>query len=290
MTQNDLFAARDAILDNRGSRRRYRFYKVRLSEREAWTGSAIAALFNALGMLLEIVIVRKVPGISPTPALISAAIGFTLLALLLIGRKKPSRLWASVAFSVNTASVVTALQVTNRQFALLESNWVPFQASKLGCLIAALLAPGFGIGLLSILAYTFSALFQFEFFFPPELKAQVDQIEPWPILAFGLAGIFALIYRFRQAQLEQELAEIQAQHFAIRELTNAFLNIRDLMNTPLQVMEFSLQVLRNSNDVSQRLLDRLDRSVQSLKQVNVMLVQHEKEIQRQAYRKTETVG
>ena len=286
MTQPDLFATRDVVLDSRRSRRRYRWYKVRLSEREAWAGASIAALFNSLGMLLEIALDRKIPGISPIPAVVSASIGVALLALLLIGRKRPSLLWASVAFSVNTASVVTALLLTNRQFAVLESNWVPFQASKLGCLIAALLAPEFGIGLLSILAYALSALLQFEFFFPPELKASVASAEPWPIFAFGLAGIFALIYRFRQAQLEQDLAEIQAQHFAIRELTKAFLNIRDLMNTPLQVMEFSVQVLRKSNEVPTPVVDRIDRSVQSLKQVNMMLVQHEKEIERQANRQT----
>jgi hypothetical protein len=241
-------------------------------------------------MLLAIALDRKIPGTSLLPGVVSACIGVALLTLLLIGRKRPSLFWVSIAFAVNSGSVVTALLLSNQQFAaVLGSDWVPFQANKLGCLIAALLTPGFGIGLLSILAYTLSALLQFEFFFPPALKARVALVEPLPILAFGLAGIFALIYRFRQAQLEQELAEIQAQHFAIRELTNAFLNIRDLMNTPLQVIEFSVQALRNSNEVPKPLLDRIDRSVQNLKQINMMLVQHEKEIERQANRQTETM-
>jgi hypothetical protein len=282
MTRNGSFTANGPDFDNQRAGRRYRFYKVHLSEREAWLGVTVAALFNALGMLIDIALARKFPGISPTPAVISASIGLILFVVLFNGRGKPSLKWASIAFSINTASVVAALLFTNPQFAVSERNWVPFQASKLGCLISALLAPSFGIGLLSILAYALSAYFQFEFFFPPELTAQVASAEPWPILAFGLAGILALIYRFRQTQLEQELARIQAQHFALRELTDAFLNIRDRMNTPLQVIEFSVHALQNSKDVPVPLLDRIDRSLQSLKQINAALIQREREIERQA--------
>ena len=283
MTKNDSVDPRDAILRDRHSGRG-RFYRVRLSERDAWFGATLAALFNVLGMLLELALVRKTPGVSPRPAAISAMVGLALLMMLFIRRKAPSRKLASVIYSFNAASVVTALVWTNLQFAVSERNWLPFQANKLGCLIAAYLAPGFGVGVLSILAHCLSALLQFEFFFPPELKAQVADAEPWPILAFGLAGILALIYRFRQAQLEQELARIQAHNFAIRELTEAFLNIRDLMNTPLQVIELSVNMLRNSNESPGPLLDRIDRSVQSLRKVNAVLVQHERQIESQAKR------
>ncbi len=277
MTPNDPVDA-NAVLSGRHSGRRLRFYNVRLPEWDAWFAATIAALFNVLGMLLEVALIRTIPGISPRPAVISAFVGLILLLTLFIRRKTPSLPWASVIYSLNTASVITTLLWTNLQFAVLERNWVPFQASKLGCLVAAILAPEFVVGLLSILAYSLSALLQFAFFFPPELKARVAAAEPWPILAFGLAGVLVLIYRFRQAQLEQEVARIQAQNFAIRELTNAFFNIRDLMNTPLQVIELSLNVLRNSNQTPPTILDRIDRSLQNLRKINALLVQHEKEI------------
>src|SRR4029077_1010936 len=100
--------------------------------------------------------------------------------VLFMRRKTPSHKLAAVVYLFMTASIVTALLWTNLQYAVSVRNWVPFQASKLGCLIAAIIAPGFGLGLLSILAYCLSALLQFEFFFPPELKARVDSGEPWP--------------------------------------------------------------------------------------------------------------
>jgi hypothetical protein len=264
----------------------FNFYKVCLSERDAWFGATLAALFNALGMLLEIAIVRKIPGVSAKPPTVSALVGLVLLLVLFIQRKRPSHKCASLVFSLNTASVVIALLSTNLQFAVWQRNWAPFQAIKLGCLVAAILAPAFWVGFLSILAYCLSALLQFEFFFSPVMKAQVAPDEPWPILAFGLAGILALVYRFRGAQLEQEVAMIQAHNFAIRRLTNASLNIRDRMNTPLQVIEISTDLLRNSNESPKQILDRIDRSVQSLREINSMLVRQEKAIESQTHQYT----
>ena len=283
MTTNDSVTANDTARRERSGRAR-RFYNIRLSDRDAWFGATVAALFTAVGMLLEVAIVRKIPRISAKPAEVSAFVALLLLIFLFIRRKTPSVRWASVVYLVNTASVITVLVLTNLQFAVSERNWVPFEATKLGCLIAAMVAPGFWVGLVSILAYFFSAFLQFEIFFPPEIRSQVADAEPWPLLAFALAGVLALVYRFRRAQLEQEIAYVEAQSFAIKRLANAFLNIRDLMNTPLQVIELSIDLLRKSNHGNKPVIDRIDHSMQMLREINSVLVQHEKEIEWQAKR------
>jgi hypothetical protein len=283
MTTNNSVSATDTARRER-SGRASRFYNIRLSERDAWFGATVAALFTAVGMLLEVAIVRKIPRISAKPAEVSAFVALLLLIFLFIHRKTPSVRWASVVYLVNTASVITVLVLTNLQFAVSEPNWVPFEATKLGCLIAAMVAPGFWVGLVSILAYFFSAFLQFEIFFPPEIRSQVADAEPWPLVAFALAGVLALVYRFRRAQLEQEIAYVEAQSFAIKRLANAFLNIRDLMNTPLQVIELSIDLLRKSNHGNKPVIDRIDHSMQMLREINSVLVQHEKEIEWQAKR------
>src|SRR5262245_4456809 len=205
-------------------RRPLRFYNVHVSAKEAWLGAAFAASFNLLGMLLEMAVIGRFPGISRRPALVSAALALLMLLFLFIRRKTPSAGWAAVIYSLVTASVIVVLLSTNLQFAVADRNWLPFQASKLGCLVAAMVAPGFWVGLLSIFAYALSALLQWEFFFPLEIKAGIDAAEPWPIIAFAVAGVFALVYRFRGIQLEQQLARLQAHNFAIKQLANAFLN------------------------------------------------------------------
>jgi len=283
MTTKDPVALNDAARAER-SWQATRFYNVRLSKREAWFGATVAAFFTAVGMLLEVALIRKLPGISAKPAGISALVALVLLIVLFIRRKTPSVQWASVLYIVNTVSVATVLLLTNPQFAQLEKNWTPFQATKLGFLVAGMVAPGFWVGLMSILGHFFTALVQFELFFSPEIKARVAPAEPWPMLAFALAGVFVLVYRFRRAELEQEIARIQAQNFAIKQLAHAFLNIRDLMNTPLQVIELSIALLGRADDPNKLLIDRIDRSVQTLKEINFVLVQDEKEIDWQAKR------
>ena len=213
---------------------------------------------------------------------VSAIVAFVLLSVLFVRRKRPSVAWASAIYLINATAVVIVLLMTNLHFAVWESHWDPFQASKLGCLVAALLATGFWVGLVGILVHSLSAYAQFQFFFPPELKARVAGSEPWPIFAFALAGVLAMIYGFRRAQLEQESVRVQAQNFAIRRLAHAFLSIRDLMNTPLQVIELSIDLLRKSNEPAEPLLDRADRSVESLREINSVPVQYEKEIEWQS--------
>jgi len=283
MTTNN-FPAENEAAQGEQFGRAPRFYNVRLPELDAWWGATVAALFTAIGMLLEIAIAKNAPGVSAKPAGIGAFVAFLLLLVLFLRRKTPSGRWASVIYLINIACVITVLLLTNLQFALSERNWVPFQAMKLGCLIAAMVAPGFWVGLISILAYFFSALLQFEIFFPPEIRAQAADAEPWPLLAFALAAVFALVYRFRRVQLEQEIARIQAQSFVIKQLANTFLNIRDLMNTPLQVIELSIDLLRKSKDANNQVIDRIDHSMQSLREINSVLVQHEKQIEWQAKR------
>jgi hypothetical protein len=282
MTRIDPVATNDDARSKR-PHRSTAFYNVRLSERDAWFGATIAVLFNVLGMLLEIGLVRKIPGVSAMPAAISSLVGVLLLIVLFARRKIPSVEWASFVYSINVFSVLSVLLLTNLQFAALEPNWVPFQAAKLGCLVSAMVAPGFWVGLASILAYSLTAVLQFEVFFPPEIRAELPA-EPWPILAFAVAGVLALVYRFRRARLEQEIARIQAQNFAIKQLAEAFLSIRDLMNTPLQVIELSIDLLRKSNDPNKPIIDRIEHSMQRLRELNSLLVQHEREIEWQTKR------
>jgi len=278
MTTYNPVVARNAVLSEQQPDDIH-FYSIRLAPHDAWSGALVAVLFNGLGMFLEIAIIRRTPGISTDPAIFSIAVALVLLAALLFRRKNPSTKHACIIYLINTAAVATVLLATNSDFANFEPNWSPFQASKLGCLIAAMLAPGFGVGLISILTYSLSAFVQYQFFFPPALKTHMDAAEPWPIFAFGLAGILALVYRFRRAQLEQKVSRVQAENFAIKQLASAFLNIRDLMNTPLQVIEFSTRILRDSSAPQKSVIDNIDRSVQSLRDINSVLVQHEREIE-----------
>src|SRR5215468_8357457 len=95
--------------DGRRSTQRLSFYNVVLSDREAWFGVTIAALFNVVGMLLELAITREVPGVAERPSVAAATVGVILLIVLFIRRKTPSVKSANVVYLINTAEIVTAL-------------------------------------------------------------------------------------------------------------------------------------------------------------------------------------
>src|SRR5262249_3404270 len=98
------------------TQRRVHFYNVRLSDRDAWFGATGAALFNGLGMLLEIGMIGNIPGTSAKPAA-AGAVAVILLIVLFIRRQRPSVRLASVLYMINTAAVATVLVATNMQFA-----------------------------------------------------------------------------------------------------------------------------------------------------------------------------
>src|SRR5262245_34299103 len=99
MTTNDFPAANEAAQGEQFGRVP-RFYNVRLSDRDAWLAASVAALFTAIGMLLEIAIVENAPGVSAKPAGIGAFVAFLLLLVLFLRRRTPSVRWASVVYLI----------------------------------------------------------------------------------------------------------------------------------------------------------------------------------------------
>jgi hypothetical protein len=61
-------------------------FRVRLPEPGVRTAVSLAAAFNLLGMVLERVILRKLPGIPLWPLYVSGAVGLAILFPLLVGR------------------------------------------------------------------------------------------------------------------------------------------------------------------------------------------------------------
>jgi hypothetical protein len=163
-------------------------------------------------------------------------------------------------------------------FAAGDKSWVPFQASKLGAMVAGLLAPGFTIGLVGIGLHAGSSVVQF-LSFPREMQAPWIGEEPWATLAFGLAGVFVLVLRFRIRQLEMERIEAQAEAEATRRLALSFLELRDLMNTPLQSIELATALLREEIDEGDPIPDLIERSSEKLRQIAEMLKRYEHAIE-----------
>ena len=250
--------------------------RSQLSPFSAWTSAMIAVSINILGNVLQLRILMLVPQAPWWPAIASSLAGIALLTVLLWRHGRASIKLSSLVYLVNAVSVIGSLLMTNPYFALYGKNWVPFQASKLACLISAMIAPSFLTGLLTIVAQAASSAIQFELF-TEDLRDRIAVGEPWAMLAFAMVGIFTLSFRFRRVLIEEEMAQIRVKTLFMRQLAKSFLRLRDLMNTPLQIIEFSTDILRSKNLQDEAILVRIENAVESLKDLNAELTRYEKD-------------
>src|SRR5262249_33687814 len=149
------------------------------------------------------------------PSYLSMLVSFLILAIVFSDRLKGKPRWVSSLFVVNATFISFALCV-------IYSNYnggldVPFQATKLGAIVAGVLAPGFISGLLAIAIHVGTSLGLY-LTFSPSIRMTIGIDEPWAMLAFGLGGCFILAHRFRMRQIEVEMIEHRTRIEATRRL------------------------------------------------------------------------
>jgi hypothetical protein len=138
-----------------------------------------------------------------------------------------------------------------------------------------MVAPSFVSGAFVVVAHLAAPVVQF-FSFAPEMRHLLAPDEPLATLAFGLAGLFILVLRFRSFVLQSEYHEALVEAATNKVLADKYLYIRDLMNAPLQVLTTSLSLLEQ-NPGNRELIIRCERAVERLSQLNQLLRKHERE-------------
>jgi len=240
----------------------------------AGTETAMAALVNVTGMGMEYVLGREVPQISNSPLVFSALVGLLVLYLAPRVRRERSRWLISALFVLNSVAVVTVLWIRDPYYAEHVSRWVPFQGNKLGCLVAAFLAPDFFGGLVAIAAHSLTSVISFELF-PEDMQKKIAFGEPVASLSFGLAGLLSLISRFRRIQIENKFRHLQVRTMAMQKVASTVLRIKDLMNTPLQSICFASAIQAEQKSCDEAALKSLQEAVKELNQLNALLDRYE---------------
>lgn len=167
--------------------------------------------------------------------------------------------------------------VTNQSYISGLNLWIPFQGAKLGSVISILIAPSLVLGTVGIFMFSGATVLQY-FLFSSYVQSRIGFGEPWVTAAFGVASLMALTYRFSHLWLERRLMEAESQAASMKKVALAFLSLRDLMNTPLQNLEFSIGILRMKKSADTELCGQMERAVACLKSVNDILKKHEGEI------------
>lgn len=246
----------------------------RLERPQSRLATLTLCLFNLFGMLLFIAI--NEPIYPYLPIVLSAVFGAIFSALLFWPRIADSQKAISFIFIANTTIIVLALYLVSPYFAEQVPNWVPFRPSKLGCLVAATLAPTFISGIYAVTIHFLIPTLQY-FSFTESIRNNIVGGEPASLYAFGMAGFFIIIFRFRKLLFERKLNRLVQEKAAIQAVATHFLHLRDLMNTPLQTLTLTVEQFSQETS-NKKLIDRCQRSLHDLKMINQTLKKYENEI------------
>ena len=214
--------------------------------RVAWQRTAAALVINVVGMPVDIAIGRSVPGVPFWPSLGAMMISGALLAILMHFRRKMTIRLAASIFVLHNVGIVSALWITSGYYTQGLASWMPFQANKLGALIVAVLAPEQWSGLLSVGLFIGAALVKASTLRDSPSLAPLLAIEVWTLVIFGVVGAVMVVYRTRGDRLRDELVAAQTKSHALGALAQRLLAVCDLANTPLQILELNLPLLKKA--------------------------------------------
>jgi len=227
-----------------------------------------AAAFNFLGIPVGFFASRSIPGIEYGSMYVSMAAGIAIFVALAAKRLKGKVGAIKALFVLNAAFVSFALwHVYSLYYG---QRVIPFQAAKLGALVAAMLAPGILTGVTAVGIHIGAGVVQY-LSYPLVVRHSLQTDEPWALLAFWLAAVLILLNRLRARQTELEMARAQAETESRQRLADAFLEIRDLMNTPVQSIELAATLLLKDSPGQKEILDRLMQSCELLNDLNLDL-------------------
>lgn len=241
--------------------------------RAAWSSATAATVLGAVGVALDMVLGRNVPGMADGPALVSVAGSAALLAFLSYRSARPTERLASIVFLLNAGLISFAMYLRDPHYAQL-AHWVPFQSTKVACIAAAMLAPQLWSAFVGIGIHAGSALLVLAKL-DPRLRETIA-LEPLATLAFALIGSVLAFDRHRRLSLERQVAMARADAVAAEHLARTILAIRELANTPIQTIEFCNELLRTTEESAHpAILERIDRSTARLREVSQLLREYE---------------
>ena len=247
--------------------------------RLAWRSTFIASLLcTCCGWPLACLIALQIPGAGLGPALVPVALSAVVTAFLLWRRQRFTMCEASVSFFAINALACACIWVWNAQLAAQAPCWSPFQANKLSAVVAAVLTPTLGVGLISIGMHTGSALLQW-LWLDGDDRSRAAVGEPWALLAYAACGVVLLLQAKRRYGLERELERTQQGATAIEQLALTLLAIRDFANTPLQTLASVTDLIRLKEPKLAEDLAPAARAIERLRELNRILSVQESRIQ-----------
>jgi len=213
------------------------------------------------------------PATRPESEVQAAASAILFAAMLLV----PGRAWRIVGiatFQLAVTGVLVAGWMTDDELARSGAVFEPFLACKLGAIAIALIAPPqLWVGVSAIAATALLPLIHHAHW-PEAMRAGVPQPEPVTAFFYSVTAGVLLAHRRHQLTMQRQLVRAQTQAAAFERYRRKFLAVRDMSNTPLQIIEYTVPVLSAKHPESEREWARLQRAFARLRKLSDVLARY----------------
>jgi len=238
---------------------------------QMWQASWLMILNSfAAGVIVILGIQSKAPPLMP---LILTFLGVTLFAFLLFFsyRKTQPLKIAELIYLIQLLVSVWTVWEFQEYWLELGQKFQGFMGYKLLAIIFAIQAPSSRrLGLLSVGLIFTLPLVQYYSWSPME-QALIGPQEPW--MTSMAAVCSGLIYHRRliSMKMAQNQAKLEALSMMSRRFAHLLLGLQHLSNTPLQVLEGSIQLLRDGPSDKEAVLAKMEKSFVPLRQISGLL-------------------
>ncbi len=236
-----------------------------------WQTAQLMTMNTSISAIIVLV------GISQKAPALIAEVSFLLLctvaaglALFFARKQEPLRL-AEAIYLFLICIGVNAVWHCQAYWAELNQPFQAFLGYKVFAVLFAIQAPSSRwVGWGSKLCLFTVPLLQY-YLWPPEVKALIGPQEPWlTVLTVVCSGI---IYhrRLKHMQVTRNQARLEALSFTSHRFAHLLLGLQHLSNTPLQVIESSIQLLRDRPEDQVDMLAKMEKALVPLIQVSSAL-------------------
>jgi hypothetical protein len=149
-------------------------------------------------------------------------------------------------------------------------QFAAFNATKILMIAIALTSASSGFGRALLVLATLTTYAQWTSW-SDEIHARVPDMEPLMTLLCGLVAVVLIGKRRRHAQILRDLAWARTRQRSLQRVNRLSLLVRELANTPLQALRFGAAVIRARHADLGPIVDRMERSVAQLQQLNTVL-------------------
>jgi hypothetical protein len=196
------------------------------------------------------------------------------IVVLLTETRRPRLALSLIAFALAPLPMLADLTIIARAHEASQLGWEPLIRQKIVFIVYAALAPRQAwVSMLVIGVFAVEACIEY---WPGGLgaSAQMTPHEPWVTLAFAAAATWIASARGRQLARQRTLEHRLRSAAAAARMAKMALAVRDLANTPLQVIELQLAILDKHLESAPGETASLHRALARLKELNEMLVTH----------------